>query len=242
MSFTWFALVVVIAWFAIGLGTSYLMARRGHDAFSWWLVGTAFGPLAVGYVLNRILRERDRTDRSHGTARASSDRKVDVLVGIDGSSESEAAAAGACALLGPRLGRVVLARVLPFDTPVWSETRRDANMALELAALRVPHVEVERVLLQGRPVEELAGYAAVNGFGLLAVGSRGKGLSTALLGSVASRLARADGVPVLIVSAERAAGTSRLAHERRENRRMVPIGSAPQGSNPVDRGGEIDDA
>jgi nucleotide-binding universal stress UspA family protein len=202
MSFTGFALVVVIAWFAIGLGTSYLMARRGHDAFSWWLVGTAFGPLAVGYVLHRILRERDRTGRSRGAARASSDRKIDVLVGIDGSSESEAAAAAACALLGPRLGRVVLASVLPFDTPVWSETRRDANMALELAALRVPHVEVERVFLQGRPVEELTRYAAVNGFGLLAVGSRGKGLSTALLGSVASRLARADGVPVLIVGSD----------------------------------------
>jgi hypothetical protein len=104
MSFTGFALVVVIAWFAIGLGTSYLMARRGHDAFSWWLVGTAFGPLAVGYVLNRILLERGRTDRSHGAAGASSDGKVDVLVGIDGSPEAEAAAAAACALFGPRLG------------------------------------------------------------------------------------------------------------------------------------------
>jgi nucleotide-binding universal stress UspA family protein len=218
MSFTGFALVVVIAWFAIGLGTSYLMARRGHDAFSWWLVGTALGPLAVGHVLDRILRERDRTDRSSGAARASSDRKVDVLVGIDGSSESEAAAAAACALLGERLGRVVLASVLPFDTPEWSETRRDANMALELAAVRVPHVEVERVLLEGRPVEELARYAAVNGFRLLAVGSRGKGVSTALLGSVASRLARADGVPVLIVGSGRAAVSQQPAHDGWEDR------------------------
>jgi len=229
MSFTGFALVVVIAWFAIGLGTSYLMARRGHDAFSWWLVGTAFGPLAVGYVLNRILLERGRTDRSHGAAGASSDGKVDVLVGIDGSPEAEAAAAAACALFGPRLGRVVLASVLPFDTPVWSEARRDANMALELAALRVPHVEVERVFLHGRPADELAQYATANGFGLLAVGSRGKGLSTALLGSVASRLARADGVPVLTVGSGPTTGSKRLAHDRREDQRMVPVGSAVHG-------------
>jgi nucleotide-binding universal stress UspA family protein len=229
MSFTGFALIAVVAWFAIGLGTSYLMARRGHDAFSWWLVGTVFGPLAVGYVLNRILLERGRTDRSEEAARAPSGGEVDVLVGIDGSAEAEGAVTTVCALLGPRLGRVVLASVLPFDTPHWSETRRDANMALELAAMRVPHVEVERVSLQGRPVDELTRYATTNGFGVLAVGSRGKGLSTALLGSVASRLARADGVPVLIVGSGRAAGSNRLARVRREDRRTVPLGSAARG-------------
>jgi nucleotide-binding universal stress UspA family protein len=226
MSFTGFAFVVVIAWFAIGLGTSYLMARRGHDAFSWWLVGTAFGPLAIGYVLNRILLERGRTDRSHRPAGASSEGNVDVLVGIDGSSEAEAALAATCAVLGPRLGRLVLANVLPFDTPVWSESRRNANMALELATLRVPHVEVEPIILQGPPVDELARYASANGFGLLAVGSRGKGPATVLLGSVASRLARADGVPVLIVSSGQAAGPSRPAHDSRADRRTVPVDSA----------------
>ncbi len=42
-----FFVVIGVAWLAIGLVLSIVMGRRGHDTFSWLLLGTVLGPLAV---------------------------------------------------------------------------------------------------------------------------------------------------------------------------------------------------
>ncbi len=199
MSYTELVLTVALGWSLIGLATAYLMARRGHDPFSWWLIGTVFGPLTVIYVLDRLRLDRNRTYRPSFQPRARGEGPVDVLIGIDGSPEADAAVATIAAILGSRIGRLTLATVLPYDTPVWSPIRREASVALELAGPHSINEEAEKVLLEGSPAEELVRYANSGGFQLLAVGTRGKGLSTAFLGSVASKLARADGVPTLIV-------------------------------------------
>jgi nucleotide-binding universal stress UspA family protein len=199
MSYTEFAVIATIAWILIGVVTSFVMGRRGHDPFTWWLVGTVFGPLSIGYVIDRIRLERKLANRSSPRSDREAEGSVDVLIRIDGSPEAESAVGVVSSLLGPRIRRLTLATVLPYETPAWSETRRDANASMELAALRSTHVDAETVFLQGRPADELARFAKAGGFGLLAIGRRGKGLSTALLGSVASTLARTDGVPALIV-------------------------------------------
>ena len=48
MSYTTLFLVVGIGWLVTGLVLSLIMGRRGHDAFSWLLLGSLFGPLALG--------------------------------------------------------------------------------------------------------------------------------------------------------------------------------------------------
>jgi nucleotide-binding universal stress UspA family protein len=54
-------------------------------------------------------------------------------------------------------------------------------------------------LMAGRPATTLDTIAAEDGYDLLVVGARGAGLSSVLLGNVASRLAARASVPVLVV-------------------------------------------
>jgi nucleotide-binding universal stress UspA family protein len=53
--------------------------------------------------------------------------------------------------------------------------------------------------MAGRPATTLDTIAAEDGYDLLVVGARGAGLSSVLLGNVASRLAARASVPVLVV-------------------------------------------
>jgi nucleotide-binding universal stress UspA family protein len=126
---------------------------------------------------------------------------VDVLVGIDGSRESEASAAAVAEILGPRLGRFTLATALELEAATSGRTWQSedqARAALAEVSARLPHLHPRSVLLSGAPADALTRLAVEEGYDLLAVGSRGRGASTMLLGSVATRLARGHGVPVLI--------------------------------------------
>jgi nucleotide-binding universal stress UspA family protein len=61
-------------------------------------------------------------------------------------------------------------------------------------------VEVERVLLEARPVEGLIGLAEERGARLIVVGASGEGpIAGAFLGSVAYKLLHRSRVPVLVV-------------------------------------------
>ncbi|HEV8627025.1 MAG TPA: hypothetical protein VG034_21480 [Acidimicrobiia bacterium] len=51
MSYGTFVLVVAVSWLAIGLTLSLVMGRRGHDAFTWLVLGTLFGPLGASKAL-----------------------------------------------------------------------------------------------------------------------------------------------------------------------------------------------
>lgn len=166
----------------------------------------AFGPLAIPVAISSIRREQAATPRLIGTG-AAGPGPVDVLVGVDGSPEATAALRTVAGLLGGRLGRLTVAAVLDFDTAEsdmqWNERERAlaeltrAADELEATLGRRP----ETRLLAGAPAEALGQFAADEGFELLAVGSRGWGLSKLMLGSVAARLAEGSTVPVLIVSA-----------------------------------------
>jgi hypothetical protein len=64
MSATTALALVMLIWSLIGVATGRIMDRRGHDRFTWWLLGTVLGPLVVPLALVTLV-ESPRT----GTAR-----------------------------------------------------------------------------------------------------------------------------------------------------------------------------
>jgi nucleotide-binding universal stress UspA family protein len=60
-------------------------------------------------------------------------------------------------------------------------------------------VTPELQLMSGPPARTLDTIAAEDGYGLLVVGARGAGMSSVLLGSVATKLAARASVPVLVI-------------------------------------------
>lgn len=212
MSFTAFALLVAAVWLAIGIVVSIGMRRRGHAFFTWWYLGAMLGPLALPLALDAIFRGR-RLAVTMVSAPSTHAGGVAVLVGIDGSAASLATAHAAVALLGDRVDRFTLAAVVDYDAVSGGRADRRSHAEGELAhaAAALSGVPTERVILVGAPAEALASAARDGGFDLLVVGSRGRGASRALLGSVASHLARGIGVPVLLGDAPDVRGLKRSA-------------------------------
>ena len=134
-----------------------------------------------------------------------------ILVAVDGSeaslkglaiAERMARAAGAKLLLTyviPPFGEgTELEGMLPSG--VYEKVRAKAEQILSGAASRTKGVEVEQVVLNGRPAETLADLAEKKKAWLVIIGSRGRGaVARALLGSVADRLVRICHRPVLAV-------------------------------------------
>lgn len=200
LSYGTIGLVVAASWLSIGLALSLVMGRRGHDAFSWLLLGTLFGPLGAIFAVEARGEERTRPQLL-ARQKSSSDGPVDVLVGVDDSPESRAALLAATELLGRRLGRLTLATVIPYDCGF--DRERTARAVLERQAEAVgggPRLE----LLHGRPAPVLLQRVIDDGYDLLVVGTRGAGLSKAFLGSTAVEVAEWAAVPVLMTGDGRA--------------------------------------
>ena len=202
-SFT-FLLVVGGAWLAIGLSLSLVMARRGHDGFGWLVIGALFGPLSLLLALDTARHDEvlgPITVRQAKTAAGAGNADVvDILVGYDGSPESRAAIEAAAEQAGESLGRLTVATVVPYDDIV--EAERSARSELQRLA-ETGDEDVVRVtefkVLHGRPSEALRQWAEQDGYELIAVGSRGAGLSKRIVGSAASELSEGGRVPVLVV-------------------------------------------
>lgn len=200
--------LLLLVWILVGLAVAVYMRRRGHDLAGWAVLGVVFGPFAIALAFHHV-RDRETWARPVTVAEGRpASGPIDVLVGVDGSPQSQAAVAAACRLFRGNVGRFTLVRVLDFEsalaveTPLGSEgveIRRRAAEELEGLAAGVTSCLPDTMLLAGRPAEVLAAYAREHGYEVLVVGSRGRGRSKALLGSVASRLARGAGLPVLIV-------------------------------------------
>lgn len=182
-------------WIAIGFGTAYYMARRGHDLFTWWYMGAVLGPIAIPMAVTKS-RQRGSVAPKEIRSGTAGSGTIDVLVGVDGSPESKAAIADAIELLGPRIGHLCLAAVEDFDAPM---RQNDTTMKLlETMTEGLPYRDPRTVVLTGKPAVALLEYAEKEGYELLAVGSRGHGMAKAILGSVAQQLAKDAPIPVLI--------------------------------------------
>jgi nucleotide-binding universal stress UspA family protein len=195
--FIWLAVAL-----SIGTTLAVLMGRRGHNGFEWFLIGAVLGPIALLLAWGRIGSEpavvnREMVDAAPGAGTG----PVDVLVGIDGSAESETALRTAVEILGPRIGRLTLAGVTDFDygsSQAQADTRR-ALESLRAVAAAASVSEPGITILSGRPAEALTAYALRDGYQLLVVGRRGRGASKAILGSTAAQLASAP-IPVLVAA------------------------------------------
>lgn len=201
-------IVVAFAWLTIGMVLSVVMGRRGHFGLGWGVLGAMLGPLAIVAALVSVRLEGEEESPSTRVPGTSHGGPVDVVVGIDESPECEAALRHVVSMLGPQLGRLTLAAVIPFDdvpphtTTICAELDRHARLS--------GVAEVGEEILHGPPARALADFATSHGYDLLAVGTKGKGLSKAVLGSTAMELAGGRGVPVLMVST---AGPSPTRHQ-----------------------------
>ncbi len=204
MSATQALFIVMAVWAVIGLVAAVVMRRRGHHLFAWGAVGVLLGPLVIPLAISSV--RSDAPSEAVIEAGEPGIGPVDVLIAVDGSPEAKGAMYSAVELFAERLGRVALATVLDFDrfgsTVRWDE-REEALRELESDSAEVSRRcerRPETVLLGGVPAEALQRFAHEHGFDVLVAGRRGHGASRALLGSVASQLARESRVPVLLAA------------------------------------------
>jgi len=135
-----------------------------------------------------------------------------ILVAVDGSDESKAAAEFAARLAQSTHSGLELAYVLPdiIDPDLGSnlteraraERTDHAHIMLQELAQSVPrpNTSVETALLEGSPAPRLAQEAKRSDIWLVVVGHRGRGaVERALLGSVADRLTQISPKPVVVV-------------------------------------------
>jgi nucleotide-binding universal stress UspA family protein len=194
-----FVIGVAGIWVAIGVVLSVVMGRRGHSGFEWLVLGTMLGPL--GIVLAIDAGRHDELLRpvpvDAGALLTDGSGSIDVLVGYDGSPESAAALEAVVHLLGGRLGRLTVAGVVPYGSVRDDERRASSGLRGLAARTAAPAPRLE--ILHGHPSVALAQAAVDDGYDLLAVGTRGAGVTKSILGSAASELARHSKIPVLVV-------------------------------------------
>lgn len=138
-----------------------------------------------------------------------------ILVGVDGSKESQAAAGTAAEIARATGAQLTIAYAvasvpLPAGAPelveranAWVEKERIAAKVIvkEIAAETAqPGLGIETVVVDGPPAAALAELAATGDVDLVVVGHRGRGaIARVLLGSVADRLVQISPKPVLVV-------------------------------------------
>jgi nucleotide-binding universal stress UspA family protein len=208
-----FLSLLMVTFACIGFVLAIVMGRLGHSPFAWGLLGLLLGPIALLLALVEVRSERPWWTRLVASGDPGSG-PVDVLVGIDGSPESAAATTAALELLGDRVGRLTLVAVTEVDDSVAGREERDRlrqELERQAEAVRAWQQEQRRTvkavrpvipelqLMSGPPARTLDTIAAEDGYGLLVVGARGAGMSSVLLGSVATRLAARASVPVLVI-------------------------------------------
>lgn len=205
---TWqLGLLLLALWVLIGLlAVLLLLHRRGHRDGIWYLLGAVLGPLMVPLAYERarvtgVVLERQGGPTADGSGSGSGLR---VLVGVDGSPESDQAVRDAGRLVSAAGGQLVLATVLGADSAEREdgEERDQARALLDRAAEGLPlgAAQVETRILAGLPAATLLEVAADERIDVMVVGRRGRGLSRALLGSVATRLSTHSPRPVLLAT------------------------------------------
>ncbi|MEU5842205.1 universal stress protein [Rhodococcus sp. NPDC047139] len=205
MNWTIFA-VFITAWVLIGLATGIWMARRGHDP-RWTLIAVILGPLFIPVAYERVER-RPRSVSSEPIAMWGSEPdgtgSLRVMVGIDGSAESDHALRIARRLFEPGGGVLELVAVVSYDDGGKDETEalHVAKQRLAAAAAAMESTPVGMTVLAGPAGESLRWFAGERGADVLVVGRRGRGMSNRILGSVAEHLSGHCPIPVLVVAPE----------------------------------------
>lgn len=194
--------LVVVVWLALGLGAAVWLGRRGYRDPKWYLIGAALGPLFVPIALERGRaqdRVVERTPMADG-APAGDGAALTVVVGVDGSGESDRSVRDAARLFTADGTRVVLVMAIDPDVVEFADDT-ERNRCRSLLADRAdwfsgssPVVEI----VSGRPGHALLEVAQQESADVVVVGRRGRGLSHRMLGSVAEHVTRHSPAPVLL--------------------------------------------
>ena len=199
-------IVIALAWALVGLAAAAYLHRRGHRDRTWFLVGSLLGPLFVPIAAERT-RGATRTLERHGGPGSAADdtaRGVAVLVGVDGSAESDQAVRDAGRLVAAGARRVLLVAVLDADSAEHGgeEARRQARRLLADRAGWLPGdgATVATAVAAGPPARALLDLADTEDVDVLVVGRRGTGVSRAVIGSVAEHITAHATRPVLLAA------------------------------------------
>lgn len=182
------------------------MIRRGHSAV-WMLIAVALGPLFVPIALERAERGFRLVRSGPGgppQPRAEPPAGPRILIGMDGSAESEHALTTAVELFGSTCEAVVLAEVVCYEAAEEAgQAELDAastRLATFAASLESRLLPVSFDILVGPPAKTLRAFAEREEMDLVVVGRRGRGLTGRLLGSVSADLVEHSVVPVLVAT------------------------------------------
>ena len=208
MGFPYWTLLV-LPWVVTGVAAvTLILYRRGHREGSWMLIGAVLGPFIVPIAMERAMRGSRRLERRvdpRSDPAPASDR-VCVLVGVDGSPESDQAVRDATRLVAPAAGRLLMATVVDADAAEARDggdvERRRARELLECSVRSLPAsaATVETEIVAGQPATALLELAEAEDVDLIVVGRRGKGLSRTVLGSAAATLSAKARCPVLLAA------------------------------------------
>ncbi|MEV5743879.1 universal stress protein [Microbispora rosea] len=191
-------LIIIAIWVLIGLLTALWMARRGHRDPAWIVSAIVLGP-AMAVIARELVERRPKLLAREDTGPVPSGG-VRVLVGTDGSTESQQALHTAVTLLGPCAERVVVAEVIDYDSMDSDRCRQlellGTRLDAELGTARTSTVAC--AILAGPPAEALIRFAQEQAIDVVVVGKHGRGMSKRLLGNVTRELVRDSPVPVLV--------------------------------------------
>ena len=174
-----------------------VMGARGHSVFG--------GRLILGSISQRVLYEARCSVRIARASETNLDKPVRLLIGVDNSSDSNAAVEAVCNRHWPKGTEVGLLAVVDTVMPLtsnpsepsamkWIEVADESNWnqvreIFEPAAqkLRSAGLHAEVLIRRGNPADEILQEANTWGTDCIFVGARGtRGVDRLLLGSVSS--------------------------------------------------------
>ena len=192
-TFMWVALAV---WLLGGVAGYYYLYRQGHPHPIWMLGALVLGPFSLLVFMDRV----EPTSHVLVELAEGEPQGNRVVVGFDGSADAEHALDVARRLVTGQAHTIILCEVVDYDT---EDDPRGTGVAtaterLERAAAGMPGDNVTVEVLAGRPVQALADAAERHHADIIVVGTRGRGVSRRLLGSVAEGLLSSSARPVLV--------------------------------------------
>jgi nucleotide-binding universal stress UspA family protein len=204
---TWtFALAVLGVWVLSGLiAVLVLLGRQGYRNPLWYFLGAVLGPLFIPIAAERGQREVVVVQRESGAATGEprAGGGPTIVVGVDGSAESDQAVRDTVALFGHPRSRIVLVAVVPADDAEGDRTGRAAatDLLADRAGWLAPGEEPPVLEVgMGQPARVLLEIAEAEQADVLVIGRRGRGLSHRLLGSVAEAATATCTLPVMLAT------------------------------------------
>ena len=204
--------VVLLGWLAIVvvsmIAVAYLATRWGRDAFGWLLLAAAIGPFAVIALVGTRQRDVEQPEAfEHRGERLSREAQKVIVVGCDGSEQSERAARHVAEEYRDA-DEVVLVSVFPREARPHKddaaalrehEQRVEECTSGSMNAIRSAKINARMIVGFGMPGEEIVRAAEEEQADIIVVGKRGAGLTKAVLGSVYDYVLKHSNRPVVVV-------------------------------------------